>query len=310
MDIESIRTFCVLYETGSFTGTAKKMGITEATVSYRIKELEKYMGRELVIRKRDRTIDFTDRSRDLYDKFKETLSWIDRFRTNDLTTRPTGTIRISSGEVAGIYFLAPAVEEFKRRYPDIDVKLEFPGTVETFTKLRNKEVDLGFAASVSIKEFRSIINAHKVTPVIPLQLGVVAKTGHPILDQPRVRPEELKKYPFLARIHGSAIQAEIEKVFERAGIKMEDLNILYRLPNPSSIISAVTEGLGVSICSNIMAAKYVESGMVGFVPLVTDVKSSFYMIDRHNDSNEVVNVFKNFLLDYVKSNGKVLPLLS
>lgn len=301
MDLESLRTFCKLYENKSFTKTAEELGLTEATVSYRIKELEKYVGTELIIRKRDRTIYFTEKSTELYEKSQDILEWLDKFRSQNIRKPLKGTIRMSSGEVAGIYFLASAVKDFRDKHPEVEIRLDFRSAEETFTRLQNREIDLGFSTSVNFKKFRNFINSVKVTELFPIELIVITPLHHPLLEKKIVDPSELLKYNYVARFENSAIQAEIDRVFEKSGIKAESLNVVYKFPNSSSVISAVAEGLGVSICSKIQAVRYVQAGMIGYVPMSTDVKSYIYMIDRHKGENELVNIFDSYIRNYVKT---------
>ena len=301
MDLESLRTFCNLYENKSFTKTAEELGLTEATVSYRIKELEKYVGTELIIRKRDRTIYFTEKSTELYEKSQDILEWLDKFRSQNIRKPLKGTIRMSSGEVAGIYFLASAVKDFRDKHPEVVIRLDFCSAEETFTRLQNREIDLGFSTSVNFKKFRNFINSVKVTELFPIELIVITPLHHPLLEKKIVDPSELLKYNYVARFENSAIQAEIDRVFEKSGIKAESLNVVYKFPNSSSVISAVAEGLGVYICSKIQAIRYVQAGMIGYVPMSTDVKSYIYMIDRHKGENELVNIVDSYIRNYVKT---------
>ncbi|MEM0159053.1 MAG: LysR family transcriptional regulator [Thermoplasmataceae archaeon] len=300
MDFESLRTFCVLYETGSFTKAAERIGITEATVSYRIKELEKYVGRELVIRKRDRTLAFTEKSREFYDRVRETISWLDDFRNISKPKELSGTLRVSAGEVAGISFVASAANGFKEKYSSVDIRLDFCSAVESLKKLQGRESDIGFLASINFRAFRDFLNSVKVTPIIPIQLGLIAATGHPLLKKKSISPSDMIGYPFVGRHENSALQAEIEKIFEKAGMSIDRLNVAYRFQNTSSVIGAVAEGLGISISSETHASKYVKAGLIGFVPLRTDVKSYLYMIDRHNEENEVVNAFQSYIKEYLR----------
>jgi DNA-binding transcriptional LysR family regulator len=50
MNIESLETFVLLSENGNFTKTAEMQYLVQSTVSNRINELEKYVGKELFIR--------------------------------------------------------------------------------------------------------------------------------------------------------------------------------------------------------------------------------------------------------------------
>ena len=104
----------------------------------------------------------------------------------------------------------------------------------------------------------------------------------------------------MARVPTSGIQAEIDRVLSDSGIRNEELNIVYRFQNSSSVISAVAEGLGISICSDIQARKYIDAGIIGYAPLLSHLKSYIYMIDVHNGGSTEVNRFSSYLRAYAK----------
>ena len=78
-----------------------------------------------------------------------------------------------------------------------------------------------------------------------------------------------------------------------------DLNVVWRFDNSSSVINAVTEGLGLSIVSRIQASKYVQGGLIKFIPIDTKVESYLNLLDVWKGSNQIVNAFISFIEYYV-----------
>ena len=304
MNIDSLKTFCVLYETTNFTRTAEKLNITEATVSYRIKEVERYLGKDLLIRNRDKSISFTETGRRFYEEAIGIMESLDKIKRKDQNMPLKGRIKVSSGEVAGIYFLASAVKDFNDRHHNVEIRLDFCSALETLNRLQRKEIDLGFTSSLSFKSHSKFLSNVKITKLFPIKMGVIARVGDSLLNYKEIEIQKIIGKPYVARSDTSAIQAETEKIFESSNISKSDLNVIYTFQNSSSVISAVAEGLGISICSDIQANKYVHGGLIGFVPIKSNVKSYIHMIDRHNGENQLVNLFSSYLKKYLNLDQK------
>ncbi len=300
MNIESIETFRRLFETKSFTKTAEIMEITEATVSYRIRELEKYLGKDLVIRNLDKSVSVTEFGDSFYSKSAQFMDYLNNIKNEENDKTPIKVINIITGEIAGIYFLSPIIKGYRDKYKGVGVNLEIASALDTLTKLMHNESDIGFTASTNFPDFKAFLNSVKVTRVFPIRLYVIARPGNPVLKSKEIFPNDLKGLPYVARIPTSGIQAEIDRVLSDSGVENKDLNIVYRFQNSSSVISAVAEGLGVSICSNIQAKKYIEAGIIGYAPLATSLKSYIYMIDTHKGGNVEINRFTSYLRAYAK----------
>ena len=50
LDVESLRTFAMVLETGGMTRAAEKLDLSQSAVSWKIKRLEERVGRDLLIR--------------------------------------------------------------------------------------------------------------------------------------------------------------------------------------------------------------------------------------------------------------------
>ncbi|TDO98740.1 LysR family transcriptional regulator [Marinomonas balearica] len=78
LNTQHLTTFKVLVETGSFTQTAKLLGLTQPAVSQHIQKLEKGLGNALLIRHGRRT-ELTSAGKLLFDHVRELEKCYDRF---------------------------------------------------------------------------------------------------------------------------------------------------------------------------------------------------------------------------------------
>lgn len=299
LDIEQLRTFCDLYLTKNFTRTAENLGITESTVSYRIKELEKFFEKKLFHRRSDKSVDVTEFGDTFFPEAQEILSIISRHKGGVKEGELSGTIRISTGEIGGVYVLPSVVRAFEQKFTSIKVKIEINNSLETLQKLSESECDIGITASIDFQP-NPVRNLDAVK-LLNVTYGVVVPLGHPILKKKKVSVRDLTGMSYLSRSENSGGYREILKMLAEKGMGEEDLNIVWRFENSSSVINAVSEGLGIAIVSRIQASRYVQAGIVGFVPLDTGVESHILLLDHWRGTNTVVNAFVNFIKYYVET---------
>lgn len=297
IDLDQLRTFCDVCLTRNFTKTASNLGITESTVSYRIKELEKYFGRKLFNRRSNKTVEPTEFGNSFFAEAHEIITLIEKYRDSNDDGDQIGTIKVSAGEIGGVFFLPPIIRAFESKFKNIRVKTEISNSLNTLKKLSEAECDIGVTASVDFHPNPYLRNL-QVHKVVKLTYGLITPAGHPLADRESIKVSELVDLPYISRDENSGSHREILKILAEEGLTENDLNVVWRFNNSSSVINAVTEGLGLSIVSRVQASKYVQGGLIKFIPLETAVEPYLNVIDMWKGSNKIVNSFISFIKYY------------
>ncbi len=126
MDLESIQIFLRVVERGSFTAASTQLGMPLSRTSRKVKQLEADLGVQLLYRT-TRRVSVTEAGRDYYEhclRAEEILLAADR-RARALRTEPEGTLRVLAPYAIGLFKLEPALAEFRRRYPKIQIVLTY-----------------------------------------------------------------------------------------------------------------------------------------------------------------------------------------
>src|SRR4051812_45112609 len=97
IDLNLLRAFTALYETGSFTGAAKRLGVPRSTISRAIASLEGQLGEELVHRT-TRTVSISTEGKELFDRIAPSLTSLDTALADrpEHQDEPTGLLRITA----------------------------------------------------------------------------------------------------------------------------------------------------------------------------------------------------------------------
>jgi LysR family transcriptional repressor of citA len=157
MNIESLETFVLLAENGNFTKTAELQFLVQSTVSSRICELERYIGKELFIRDK-KNVKLTSSGEAFLSYAKRILMLR---KDGIIRARAVGKYedRLSLGLPDSIYkgIISPVLKEYFSAFPDIAVKLKINHSEEIIKLLSDGILDVGFVyAKPRINKFQVI----------------------------------------------------------------------------------------------------------------------------------------------------------
>lgn len=150
-----IETFVRVAAEGSLTRAARRLGISQPTLSRQIQALEEQLGVPLFIR-HARGLTVTDRGAELLASARSVDDQVQSFirRATGLRIEPEGSVRISANEPIAVHAMGPALAGLRRDYPKIKLELVVDNSA---VDLSRREADL------ALRMFR------------PVQLDLVAK---------------------------------------------------------------------------------------------------------------------------------------
>jgi DNA-binding transcriptional LysR family regulator len=123
--LSDLHLLTVLAQTQSFTQTARRLNVSKASVSVRIRELEKTAGVPLV-RRTTRSVVLTEAglrlSQDIEAPFDRIAERFDNVK--DLAGAPRGLVRVTVPVALGRQVIAPPLTSFLLQYPEIRVELD------------------------------------------------------------------------------------------------------------------------------------------------------------------------------------------
>ncbi|MCC6211559.1 MAG: LysR family transcriptional regulator [Burkholderiales bacterium] len=123
-NVSDLLAFLAVAREKSFTKAGAKLGVSQSALSHTIRGLEERLGLRLLTRT-TRSVSPTEAGERLVasigSHFEEIEAELEALSA--LRDKPAGTIRITAGEHAAYMVLAPALEAFLPRYPDIKVEV-------------------------------------------------------------------------------------------------------------------------------------------------------------------------------------------
>src|SRR5213593_3207806 len=147
MQIESLKVFCDLAETESFTKAAQINDVTQSAVSQQISSLERQF-KSLLIERSKKKFRLTREGQVLYDYSKQIIQTYDALfsKLQEIKDIVSGTIRVATIYSIGLHDLPPYLKKFLRAYPTVNVHVEYRRSNQVYEDVLCNVVDLGLVA--------------------------------------------------------------------------------------------------------------------------------------------------------------------
>ncbi|OZY61348.1 LysR family transcriptional regulator [Pseudomonas lundensis] len=230
-----LKAFYRVAQLGSMTQAAKKLGLSQPTVTTQIRQLESQYAVELFYRG-GRRLTLTEDGVRLMPMVKALLQQeadIEFFLRN--SGQGMGALRIAA---TAPYYILDLVKAFRERLPQIDVSVDIGNSQQVLEALEEYRVDI--AVSSQLLEDPRLIR--RVLGSDPLVLAV--HRNHPLAALDHVPLAALAGHCLLMREQGSTTRRLTEDLLASAGV---GVGPLLEIGSRESIREAVLRNIGISI---------------------------------------------------------------
>src|SRR5213594_4567557 len=186
MQIESLKVFCDLAETESFTKAAHINQVTQSAVSQQISSLERQF-KSLLIERSKKKFRLTREGQVLYEYSKQIIQTFEALhsRLQEIKDIISGTIRLATIYSIGLHDLPPYIKKFLRSYPTVNVHVEYRRSNQVYEDVLGNVVDLGLVA-YPMRDAKL-----EVVPLRKDMMVLICHPQHPLGKSKTVRLKEL-----------------------------------------------------------------------------------------------------------------------
>ncbi|MFD4829364.1 LysR family transcriptional regulator [Streptomyces uncialis] len=240
MERRHLSYFVAAVEAGSISEAARRLHLSQPSVSQAIQELERELRTPLVVRGRKLTL--TPAGRALLGPARRTLRAFDGARA---AVEGVGLLMTGQLDLAVVPALAvdPAVRlvtEFRRRYPGVRVRVrEAANGVEGFASLRRAEAELLF------HDHPAPYPKHRAVPVVLGELMTVFPPGTLLPEGPIGLPELVRHSVVMGAAAESAVGTWI--TVELAALQLPPLTIAVDTAHRDAVVPLVLAGAGATV---------------------------------------------------------------
>jgi DNA-binding transcriptional LysR family regulator len=239
MQIESLKVFCDLAETESFTKAAQINSVTQSAVSQQISSLERIF-KSLLIERSKKRFRLTREGQVLYDYSKQIIQTYESLhsRLQELKDIISGTIRVATIYSIGLHDLPPYVKKFMKNYPTVNVHVEYRRANQVYEDVFSNVVDLGLVA------YPTKDSKLEIVPLRKEPLVLICHPQHPFAKQKSIKLKQLVDQKVIGFEPDIPTRKALDKILREYGVEIKHV---MEFDNVETVKRAVEIDAGISI---------------------------------------------------------------
>lgn len=239
MQIESLKVFCDLAETESFTKAAQINNVTQSAVSQQISSLERQF-KSLLIERSKKKFRLTREGQVLYEYSKQIIQTYDSLfnRLQEIKDIISGTIRVATIYSIGLHDLPPYLKKFLKAYPTVNVHVEYRRSNQVYDDVLGNVVDLGLVAYPVRDAKLEIVSLRKD------MLVLITHPQHPLAKAKTVKLKEIAGQKFIGFEPDIPTRRAIDKILKDENITVQHV---MEFDNIETVKRAVEIEAGIAI---------------------------------------------------------------
>ena len=283
MEIQQLYYYMELCKQKNFTEAGYACNMTQGALSKQIRKLENELGITL-IRRNTRKFELSKEGEIFLSYAKKMTGTYEEMLKN---VQKNQEIKIGCMPVLAPYHFARLVADFRKEYPDI--KLVIDERIASEIQENSDRYDFLILRENMMEDQKKF----RFSPLYDDKLCAVLYEKHPLYGRDRLQLKKLKDDVFIFPERGSGSYEVFYKSCEKAGFEPK---IAFEFPQANTIMSFVSEGVGVTIT---FSTVYREAKCAGvkMIPLEDELHSVISLFYR---KNKPLDYAKKQFLNYVR----------
>src|SRR6476659_6321908 len=216
MQIESLKVFCDLAETESFTRAATVNNVTQSAVSQQISSLERVF-KSLLIERSKKKFRLTREGTVLYEYSKQIISTYDALHSKlqEIKEIISGTVRVATIYSIGLHDLPAYLKKFLKAHPTVNVHVEYRRANQVYEDVLGNVVDLGLVAYPVRDPNLDIV------PLRKEMLVLICHPLHPFARLGSIKLKDISGQNFVGFEPDIPTRRAIDKVFKENNVTVQ-----------------------------------------------------------------------------------------
>src|SRR5256884_7295475 len=239
MQIESLKVFCDLAETESFTKAAQINDVTQSAVSQQVSSLEKTF-KSLLIERSKKKFRLTREGQVLYDYSKQITATYDALHSKlqEIKDIISGTIRLATIYSIGLHDLPPYLKKFLKSYPTVNVHVEYRRANQVYEDVIGNVVDVGLVA------YPQRDPKLEIYPLRKEPLVLIVHPQHPLAKNKTIRLKTLTGQKFIGFEPDIPTRKALDRLLKENSVQVDHV---MEFDNIETVKRAVEIDAGVAI---------------------------------------------------------------
>jgi len=248
MELRHLRYFVAVAEELNFTRAAERLDTAQPSLSQQIKQLETFLGAELLIRNK-RRVELTEVGHAFLAEARDILARTERAvqRIREAAGNQAAELSVAVAPAAEVKILPKLLPLLRREMPGLRLILHTLPTSEQKTAFANHSLDVGFLRGpVSLQDAI-------VEPLLDEKLLIGLPAKHPLAGRKKLRIEDLNRYPFImiSRKGSPELHDAVQNFCEQSGLRPP---IAQRAGNVLGNLNLIRNGVGFGLLPDYVAS--------------------------------------------------------
>jgi len=277
ISLQQLETLLFLVSEGSFSRAAKKMHLSQPSLTKHIANMEAILGMTVVRREKTGVV-LTPEGKIIFDLARKMIKLRDEAgeKIAGIQANEAGDISVAASTIPATYILPHVLGLFRKAHPGIRITVQSADSEEVLNMILSGEKELGI---IGKSPARGKLEAEALWRD---RLALAVPAGHRWAGRPFVPLPELMEEPFIIREKGSATREILERYLEeQANADLSQFRISAEFGSSEAVKEAILAGLGVSILSLRAVTREIKLRLLQEIPVENwRIERSFYLILR------------------------------
>ncbi len=286
--LTQLQSLLAVVRTGSVTGAADALYVTQPSVSAALAALAREVGADLTERD-GRSVRLTPAGAAFAEYAADVVGLLEEGtrRAREIAGVEQSELRVAAVTTAAEYLVSPLIHAVHQRWPDLSLALDVANRREVF------EAVLGHRADVAIGGRPPKDERVQGTPFLANEIVIITAPDDPLAGEEHVPIEALAGRPWLLREPGSGTRLMIEEFLAEHHLEPR----LLTLGSNGAIKQAARTGLGRSLQARIAVRQELEAGTLATIRIAEPLPERAWYVMRSTvgPKRELVDEFIAFL---------------
>jgi DNA-binding transcriptional LysR family regulator len=273
MDLRHLHTFAAVAGLRHFGRAAALCNLSQPAVSHQIRLLEQELGATLLNRA-GRQVSLTVAGEQFLEDARRILAAVDRARerVQGLSTGTIGRVRIGATASAGLYWLPPLLDDYRRTHPRFALQFTIGEEASILQRVASNDLDMAVVAGrPALGELRG-----RRIGSDGLVLAAPATSAFP--NTRPLKPSELRTAAWVVREEGSDTRRQVDGWFRRH--RLTPTRVM-TLQGPDAVKRAIVAGLGIGVLSRRVVAEELDSRRVRELTVASPLPARDLLVVDH-----------------------------
>ena len=273
MEIRVLRYFLAVAREENITAAANFLHLTQPTLSRQIKDLEKELGVQLLVRK-SHNVSLTPDGMRLRKRAEEIVSMVDKTTAEFTSAENTvsGDIYIGGRETKAMHEIAELIEELRESYPDIHFHLYSGNAADVTERLDKGLLDFGVLIQPADIAKYNYMNLYEKDI-----WGVIMRKDSPLAGKEHIKKEDLLYLPLICSRQAISLHQTGNAFSDWFGEDFEKLNIVTTFNLVYNAAIMVDAGIGYAITLDNLTDTSDNSNLLPPAGAQTGVRAEYHM---------------------------------